>query len=372
MHKLLLPMILTLAFAVRVGAAFFSGVNPLTFDSTIYLSVADGILNDSPSSSFPNGYPLLIALFKSVLPGEWLVPGLLWLNVLVSTAAVALTWDIGRRLTGSRKFAVAVSLALAVFPHQIHYVRLVMTEAPCLFLLTLAVWLLLRAGEASGEDALAGRFWAGIVFALAAAVRPSVMLIVPLLFVVGVAGRLTSRRGLAALGLGWALGLAFFFVLERAGFVRPPATVPNNLLLSVRFDSRNMIFVQYPPEEWPRAWQTYLSFAAHHPAQFLQQRLISLWELWGFWSLPGNKPENAQMLVRFVVAARFVLFLLAALAFWRGRRSFAVWTLAAPILVITVVHIGAFSNHRFIAPIEPMLFVLAGLTVREWFARRAT
>lgn len=371
MPKYTLPAILVFALLLRVWAAFFSGANPLTFDSTIYLGMANAILGDSPLSAFPNGYPLLIAVFKLALPGTQVVPALLVVNVVLSTAVVGLTWAIGRRLTGSARFAAGVSLALAVFPHQIHYTRLVMTEVSCLFLLTLGVLLMLSRADETDDAAQGRQFWAGIAFSLAAAVRPSVALLVPVLIVVGFARRL-PRRGLAALAGGWLLGAALFFVMERAGFVRPPATVPNNLLLSVRFDSRNMIFVQYPPEEWPRAWQTYLSFAAHHPAQFLQQRLISLWELWGFWSLPGNKPENGQLLVRFVVAARFVLFLLAALAFWRGRRSFAVWTLAAPILVITVIHIAAFSNHRFIAPVEPMLFVLAGLTVREWFARRAT
>ncbi len=381
-ERLTLPALLLLALLARLIAVFVLRGDPLVFDSQVYLVMADRILDENPAASFPNGYPFLIAIFKAALPGSLEIPALLILNVLMGTATVGLTYMLARWLT-TRPVALIVALVVAIYPHQVHYTRLIMTETLCTFLVTLAIFLLLyptygRKQSVEGESAtrniaddntLIFFFFAGAILHYAAAVRPSVNLVLPIILLAGFAMR-QSKRLLAVMTAGYLLSFGFFFGLEKMGFIRSPIATANNMLISINSDSRFVDFHEYSPEERSRAAQTYLDFARTNPGTFLILRAISFWELWGIWSLPGTKTENATPLVRLVVFLRFFLFLASLVAVWRYRKEFSTWILIAPALSITLLHIASFSNHRFIVPSEPVLLVLAGRIIADIRAKR--
>jgi hypothetical protein len=380
-ERLILPVVLLLALTARLAVVFLLNQNPLTFDSKVYLAMADGILGESPVASFPNGYPVLIAIFKAVLPHHLTIPGLLVLNVLLGTATTGLVYLIARWLTPCR-IALAVGLITALYPHQIHYTRLIMTETLCTFLLALGIFLLLYPvyrtdaqspqPPSSGEDnVLIMYFIGGAVLHFAAAVRPSVNLVFPIVLLVGLLFRQPKKR-LALLIAGYILSVGLFFGLQKLDFIRPPSAPANNMLISIYSDSRFVEFRSFSAEEQKRAAQTYIAFARSNPAKFLSQRVISLWELWGFWSLPGNKSENNEPLVRLMVFLRFPLLLLAGMAVWKYRRQFSTWVLFAPTISITILHTASFSNHRFIVPAETFLFILAGQAITGFVMKRQT
>lgn len=379
--RLILPGLLLLALAARLAVVFLLNQNPLTFDSKVYLTMADGILGESPVASFPNGYPVLIAIFKAVLPHQQTITALLVLNVLLGTASTGLVYLIARWLTPCR-VALAVGLITALYPHQIHYTRLVMTETLCTFLLALSIFLLLypvyrtdaRSSQlqSTGEDnALIMYFISGAVLQFAAAVRPSVNLVFPLILLAGLLLRQPKKR-LGLLIAGYLLSVGFFFGLQKLDFIRPPSAPANNMLISIHSDSRYVEFRAFSAEEQKRAAQTYIGFARNNPGKFISQRAISLWELWGFWSLPGNKSENNDPLVRLMVLLRFPLLLLAMAGVWKYRAQFSTWALCAPAISITVLHIASFSNHRFIVPAEPFLFILVGQVVTGMMMKRSS
>jgi hypothetical protein len=104
--------------------------------------MADGILSGAPISYFPNGYPLIVAGVRLIVAQNFLNSALLTLNVLLSTAVVAMAYYICKRISGSVS-ALIVAALVAVWPNQLNYTRQLLSEVPCVFFLTAAIALLL-------------------------------------------------------------------------------------------------------------------------------------------------------------------------------------------------------------------------------------
>lgn len=357
-----LPIVVAAALLLRVWAAFLAGGDPLVHDSKVYLAMADGIVNEAPLSSFPNGYPLIIAILRLGLSGDPLVKALLGLNVLFSTAAVWMTARLGRLWFPERPWVgLAAAAAMAVFPHQLRYVQLVMSEAPSLFFATLALWLLFEnevGGRWRDPEFAAHRFGAGLLLHATMAIRPSLTLMFPLAALALLAFR-RPWKGIAVVAAGFAVGVVLLFGIEKAGFVRRPVAPDNNLLIAISSNSAATEFTAYPAEQQAQAKRLYVQFALRRPGEFLKQRAVSLWELWGPKSLPGYRLEQEGAVIKAVIVCRTLLLALALTGLWRHRRDARAWLLFAPVLGLTVVHVLTFSNHRFLAPIEPSLFLLS-------------
>lgn len=348
-----------LAFILRIVFVFWMNPEPLVYDSKMYLMVADGIVNEAPISSFPNGYPLVIALFRSFLPTAQTVQALLVLNVVLSVACVPLTFYFCRLCKLQKWIPMVAAGLIAVYPHQLRYAQLVMTETIATTVLLLAMvgamWLWNNRADNAGQVILVSLI-TGFLFHMTGAIRPSLMLIgilVPITFAI------LSKTTKLPLGIvsGFLIGATILFGIEKSPLARPPHAFGNNLLISINSDSNGTAFVAYPEDQQKRAIKTYLEFAAKNPARFLRQRAISFWELWGPKSLAGYRQEQETGIVKLIVLLRTVLLIafLTGIVLFRMKQE--LYFSAVPVLVVTIVHVMTFSNHRFLVPIEPFLFM---------------
>ncbi|MFM7188802.1 MAG: hypothetical protein ACKO14_13400 [Armatimonadota bacterium] len=352
-------------FLIRVIFVFFMGADPLVYDSKMYLLVADGIVNEAPISSFPNGYPLVIAIFRSFLPTAQTIQALLGLNVLLSVSCIPLTYHFCKLCRMERWIPLAASCMIAVYPHQLRYSQLVMTE-------TIATTVLLSA--------MVGTLWiwnkrsvvhsslvpfcliTGFLFHVTGAIRPSLLLVgvlIPLIVA------LLSRTVKIPLYIasGFLIGAGLLFVIEKSPIARPPHAFGNNLLISIYSDSNGTEFVAFPEDQQKKAVKTYIEFAVKNPSRFVRQRAISLWELWGPKSLAGYRQEQESGVVKVIVMLRTVFLLLFLAGSFAFRAKPEVVLATIPVGVVTMVHTMTFSNHRFLVPIEPFLFMVSLLAI---------
>ncbi len=320
-------------------------------------------------ASFPNGYPLLLAIPRIVLSQRELIPFVIGMNVLASTATVVLTWFLGRRWLGeTTRPLLAAVVFLSVFPHQLRYVQLVMSEVPAQLLFLAAVGLLfesVRDGRWNDKRFLWYQVGAGLLIHMTVSVRPSFSFAFPLLLALLLLKRLPAR-GTAAVCAGFAVGAMLMFGSERAGVVKAPEAPMNNLLIAITSNSSATQFRLFPKDEQRKAVQTYIRFATSQPAKYIRQRAESLWELWGPWSLPGYRNSQESSLIKVVLLLRPLLLGAALWGWWKRRQEIESWILGLPVLGLTAVHVLTFSNHRFIAPLEPLLALLiAGIWQRR-------
>jgi hypothetical protein len=162
---------------------------------------------------------------------------------------------------------------------------------------------------------------------------------------------------------GFLIGAGLLFLVEKSPLARPPHAFGNNLLISINSDSNGTAFVAYPEEEQKKAVKTYVNFALKNPSRFLRQRVISLWELWGPKSLAGYRQEQETGVVKLIVLFRSLFVLLFIGGLIRYRRNPELHVIGVPLVVITIVHTLTFSNHRFLVPIEPYLFIGTTLAI---------
>lgn len=344
------PAILLGALGVRGLVAFASGLPWLTPDSHGYLAMADAILAGAPESHFPNGYPLLIAGVKLLAPTR-AVPGvLIAINVVLSTAVVALVHRLARRLHPDPAPALLAAALLAVYPHQLVYLHYVLSEVPAEFLLVGGCLALV-----SGRPG-----WGGAALAAAAAFRSTLLPVLPLALVL-LAWRREPRRTWLRLGAGGAAVAAVYAALLAAGVIAPARNLSTNLLLAIHDTSSGFSFSAegITPAQRADPWAAYLGFAAAHPGAFLLQRANALWELWGPYPLDAPRAVWENLLI----GLRFPLLLLALAGAWRERRRPEVLLTLLPVLVVTGVHVAFFSVARFAYVVMPLVIALAAVAV---------
>ncbi|MEP0548321.1 MAG: glycosyltransferase family 39 protein [Rhodothermales bacterium] len=356
--------VLGLAITLRVGVAVVSGPGWFPIDTSFYLEQGRQIAAGTPHAYLPNGFPLLIAGFWAALSPQYVPTAVLWLNVCASIGTVVVVYAIGCQVA-DRSTGALSALVVAVYPNQLNFARMLMSEATATFLLVSALYLLLR------HRAL----WSGLVLSLAVLVRTSLLPVVPALLVVILAFR-RSRREAVAFVLGAMLVAGLQAVLLTAGTIVPPQNVAYNVLLSIdTVSSDGVDFTQasfqarFSEEEQERPFTTYFRFAVENPRVFLKQRLSAMWELWGPWPSSGDPRHPRRPLSQLLIGLRFLLIVPATWALARHRREAWAWVLAAPVLLVTVVHVSFFSTPRFTHVVEPAAAVLAASLAVELLAR---
>lgn len=207
-----------LGLIVRVAFVFFMGAEPLVYDSKMYLMVADGIVNESPISSFPNGYPLVIALFRSFLPTAQTINALLLLNVLLSTASIPLTYLFCKSCRLDRWVPIGTCILIAVYPHQLRYAQLVMTETiattTLLGAMVGAIWIW-NNRYAHQSKLIPYCLSTGLLFHITGAIRPSLLLIGILISVLFALLTKSIKISLTVL-CGFLIGASLLFVIEKS------------------------------------------------------------------------------------------------------------------------------------------------------------
>jgi 4-amino-4-deoxy-L-arabinose transferase-like glycosyltransferase len=145
----LLCVVLAVAFALRLGWMIAVDPQPSEYrvgDPYFYdlfgrsLAAGKGYLNmwGTPTAQWPPGYPIVLAAIYKVFGHSILLPKLL--NVALGTATCLLAYLIGKRVF-SGAVGIVAALALAVFPSQVFWPTLLLSETLATFLVALIAYL---------------------------------------------------------------------------------------------------------------------------------------------------------------------------------------------------------------------------------------
>jgi 4-amino-4-deoxy-L-arabinose transferase-like glycosyltransferase len=148
-------------------------------DMEFYDRRADHLLSGQLSvwdTFTPVGYPALLALLYATLGKSHQAVGVVQAFLGAGTCLVASA--IARRITGSRIAALAVGAALAAYSPLVMYTGFLLTETSFSFLVALGAWLVIRAID---ERSLRIAALAGLALGVATAVRPNLVIALPIL-----------------------------------------------------------------------------------------------------------------------------------------------------------------------------------------------
>lgn len=265
----LLFLIIVVALLARVYICYFSGLPAYSTDTYAYFEMADGIIKGSPLSSFPNGYPLIIALVKNLVGDAFLPSALILLNLVFSTLVVLMTYFIARTIL-DWKFSLCATALVALWPSQLNYARLLLSEVPATFFLILGIFILTRSRKSVAAISGVMFFFAGMI---RSTLSPVGFLASAYLFVVG------ERRKAILLVAGVLFGMFAAGILYRTGVILPSSNLGANLLISLGSSTHGLDFSlsQFSEREIAAPLLTYLKFAVENPSIFLQQRFASFW-----------------------------------------------------------------------------------------------
>ena len=234
-----LGLILLTAFLLRLSWIAYVRPDPTDgrFDDTAwyrgaahFFSQGEGYLNPyagTPTAAWPPGYPAFLGtVFRIFGEGVWQTASA---NLVLALLTVVVVYAIGLILFDQRTALVAAG-AMALWPGQIFFTSLTLSEPLFTFLFALATLLLLAVPRVSGwRGGLIIAF--GIVTGLAVFTRGQAVLLLPLAVVAwGMAG--FRRRSAVACG---ALAAAVVLIMLVPWAARNQREIGTPVLLSTNF-----------------------------------------------------------------------------------------------------------------------------------------
>ena len=359
--KKILLSILLAGLLIRVFICFFSGLNNIHTDSHDYFSQADALLQGGYTNFFPNGYPFIIAVVKTVA-GAYSIPVLLWMNIIMSVLIIYFCYDIAIKLFNHGNTALLAACIAAFFPSQINYVRWLMTELPTTFFMLGAYYFYYNRKY----------WWAGLFLGIATLVRTEIL---PVIFLLLLADAVWQKK----LNLRFLLGsllpllLAASYCQYKTGEFSLAGHGKFNILASITASGSyvDWHYSEKHPEydSKAKAVDLYIATFKAQPLNFIKNRLANLWELWGFYA---SSTTSGRTVITRIVIGLGNLFLIAfgLPAWWRNRKNFNVFVLIFPFVVITLVHIVFFAMQRYTYPVEPFMIILAAWTINTFLGRK--
>lgn len=393
----LVGIVVAIALALRWGYVASSTVqNPLRADAGQYAQYAKNLVEHgvyslstaappAPDSFRSPGYPLFLALCREIAGERWLALALV-LQVALGAATVWLVYRVARQ-----HFSFAPSLAAAVgaalSPHLVVPCGYVLTECVTTFLVVLASSQL-RATKRSPWRAAVSGLLPGIV----ALCNETYVVLVPVLAWL-VLRHHGKGRGLAYLVAGLLPLLAWNVrnqstELARTGGDRVTASISHGSYPGMVF--RDPRLFGFPYREDPAqpafgaSWQGLMTVlgerAAAEPWRYASWYLLEkpVW-LWRWDLVQGrdvqvyevaNSPYETQPVVAgthwLMRMLHLPIMLAAAVAAavlaWNHRRRFplAAQALGMIALVATAAYLPVIPDPRYLTPVRPLLFVLAG------------
>lgn len=348
--KNLCALTMAMAFFASVFVCFFGGYDWRWVDTFAYFRQADAILLGGWLTSFPNGYPLLVAL-ASLGFGDARETALIAMNMVMATGIVGMVVILAKERTGSNGLAVCAGMLCAFWPQQLIHVRALTSEVPSAFFITFGV-----AFFCLGKDFVGG---GGV--ALAALCRPTLL---PVAVVLG--GAIALRGYLKRAVIILMIPMGVFASTKLYGYVatgewKSSENLARTLLLGLHDLEAGKERFQYRGESTSEAVQIYLDDAMSDPTAWLQRLGNRFLEMWGPWPnrLHGKDGGTARGTAKTLLLGLqfFVLCLgVYALILRRDLLSFAIF---APTLVLSVVHVAIFAVPRYNYPATPLLIVLA-------------
>ena len=224
-HGVAIGLILVVALALRIAWVIYVHPDPVAearFDDTAWYRVAaeyfangDGYVNPytgTPTAAWPPGYPVFLgSVFVLLGEGVYQTAAA---NIALSLATIVVVYAIALRMF-DRPTAVIAASALAVWPGQIYFSSLALSEPLFTFLFAAAILLLISipdAGRHRSRRALLVLF--GVFVALAALTRGQALLLLPIAVA---AWGIATHEWKAA--IGWGMLAAFVVALVLAPWV---------------------------------------------------------------------------------------------------------------------------------------------------------
>ncbi|MEX2245508.1 MAG: glycosyltransferase family 39 protein [Dehalococcoidia bacterium] len=262
-HLPALGLILLLACSVRIVWISFVRPDPTDgrFDDTVwyrgaahFLSLGEGYVNPftgTPTAGWPPGYPAFLGgVFKLFGEGTWQTSGA---NVALAAATIAVVYAIGALLF-ERRTAIIAAAALAVWPGQVYFSSLTLSEPLFTFLFALCVLLLLLVpGVGAWRGAVVLAF--GLAVAAATLTRGQAVVLLPL---AAVAWRMSGASWREALGWGFVtsvvLALALTpWVIRNERLLGSPVIISTNVGANLWFGHHEGATGRMDPFDPPRA-----------------------------------------------------------------------------------------------------------------------
>jgi 4-amino-4-deoxy-L-arabinose transferase-like glycosyltransferase len=389
-----LTVVLLLALIPRLA---FVAVVPLEIqwsDGRAYEAVARALLDHGTygmQTLRPPGYPTFIAGVYAVFGTHLLALRLV--EAALSAATAAAIGLIGAWLFGRRAGMVAGVLAalhpvLAFMPTTQYAETLLVSVLGIAYAACFYAWRRRRNG---------GWVAAGLLFGIAALIRPNVVVLLPGLLI-GFAWVL-RREGRSVLPAAAAISLslalvvapwmarnhrvhgAWFFVATGGGRAvwlgnNPQTTGKTNDL--PRPDSTQLATLMRAPGEpaRERIWYDWaLEFVREHPGRAARLYLIRLGNLFALYPETSTRTQFLNLWSRVSQAcASLVIFSGAVLALRRWRSRPELWPMTGAIIGFTLVNAAVFTVMRYRLPFEPLLLWMAGYgwaEAREMLPSRA-
>jgi len=339
-------------------------------------------LDGSPTAYRPPGYPLLLSLSFRLF-GETLVPVRL-AQAAADMISCLLVFSIGKKLFGDRVGLIAAGI-FALFPMQILYVSLLMTET--VFTLTLlAVVRLCMERRISAGRALLG----GLVLGCGTLVRPTLLLL-PCALYAGRWGRRESWRSdvraFLFMGITCTFILIPWLLRNYDQFGRLTLTSNTGVNFWIGYHTGTSGSFAYPPGnpllaaegEFARAdlgMKLGLQFIREHPFLVLET-LPKKWAHffavdYGLLMSMQFQPDYRAVSNAGIIFSRFSWFnillthvpfaavlLLCTLGIVvraRGDTSKLLFLLS-PVVYWLIVHLVFFASARYRFPIDPLLMI---------------
>lgn len=345
-----LILILVIATSLRLYLCFFSGLPHIHRDSVDYFNQADEILNGGYINYFPNGYPFLIAGVKALFQKNTEFV-LLLLGLLFSVGNVYLSYRISKQVFQLAAPALMAAFVVAVFPSQINYTRWLTTEVPTAFLLLLGYYLLFHQRY----------FLSGLFLGLATAVRTDeAPVFVLLIFVAWFWKRKFSWVFLVSFLAPLVLIGTYCYLKTGQFSIAGHSQI--NIMYSITSSGSNIDW--YYQDKHPevnstgKAVKMYWEYIVDNPGQFFRDKLVNLWELWGFF--PSSDHGNRSLFARAVMGiGNFFMIFFGLAGWWINRKNYFAFLLIIPFLVVTPLHTLLVALPRYTYPVEPFMLILA-------------
>lgn len=394
----LVGIVVVVALLLRVAFVTTAKVqNPLRADAGQYAQYARNLCEHGvhslatttpppPDSFRPPGYPLLLALCRWV-GGEsgWHALAVA-VQVALGSLTVLLAYRLARQFVGFGPALLAAALT-ALSPHLVVSSAYVLTECVTAFLVALAFRLLLGARSEVRRLLAAAAFGAVVLCNETLVVLP--------LAVAWVLQRHGRRQALGWLAvallpfLGWAVRNQLQPLALRGG-ERATASISHGSYPGMVF--RDPRWFGFPYREDPAqpafgsSWAGLVDVLgpriAERPLRYASWYLLEkpVW-LWGWSMVQGrdvliydvaDSPYERQPVMRTTHAAMrwlhapvmLLSFATACVVLWRRRQvEVGRVTLAAAVAVATLAYVPVIPDPRYLQPVRPLVFVLAGVGV---------
>lgn len=409
--RILIGLILVIAFALRLGAAYWwesrltEGQRFAFGDSESYWVLAGQIARGEPYQFGPGqarifrtpGYPILLAGLFRVAGHE---PPVIWartLGALLGTLAVGGVIWLTRNLFSVRAAVIAGVMA-AMYPGAIGMSVFVLSEAPfCpLMLAQLIAWVAASRCECS-KRAAGWALTAGAIAGIATLVRPSWLLFTP--FALGISFVLYgARKRQLLIGVAMAIGLA---LAMSPWWVRNYGITGKLTLTTTQFGASlydgwredangdsDMRFAEHFYQEQLKAdaadpasatgtfeerlddrmRAAAIDWARQHPMRVVQLAGIKFLRIWSPW--PNSDTMQGWTYRLAILLGYTPLMILAVAGAIRFVRGWPTMLCVVPAVYFTCLHMIFVGSIRYRQPAMLVLLVLAAGFVDAWWQRR--